>query len=80
MTADPIALAKVGEWTSICGDPPELLVRELAEVGFVIVPRAAVATCVAEMEHYGWPYGTPEAWDGFMEPFLTSLEAPAEGA
>ena len=39
MTTNPIALAKLGEWTSICGDPPELLVRELADLGFVIVPR-----------------------------------------
>lgn len=42
MTTNPIALAKLGEWTYVCGDPPELLVHELAALGFVILPRADV--------------------------------------
>lgn len=44
MTAatNPIALAKIGEWTAICGEPPEALVRELAELGFVILPVSTV--------------------------------------
>lgn len=42
MTTDPTALAKIGEWTSICGDGPEVLVEELAALGFVVARREDV--------------------------------------
>ncbi|SOR30670.1 protein of unknown function [Methylorubrum extorquens] len=42
MTTNPIALAKIGEWTFACGDPPEVLVRELSALGFVILPGGTV--------------------------------------
>jgi hypothetical protein len=39
MTTDATALAKIGEWTGICGDKPEVLVEELADLGFAVVRR-----------------------------------------
>ena len=42
MTTNPIALDRIGAWTGICGEPPELLVRELAELGFIILPGGNV--------------------------------------
>lgn len=36
MTTDATALAKIGEWTGICGDGPGVLVAELAALGFVV--------------------------------------------
>ncbi|GJD74522.1 hypothetical protein MKK50_15795 [Methylobacterium sp. J-043] len=42
MTTDAAALAKIEGWTSICGDKPEVLVHELAELGFVIMRRSEI--------------------------------------
>jgi hypothetical protein len=42
MTTDATALAKIGEWTGICGDKPEVLVEELAALGFVVARRDQV--------------------------------------
>lgn len=41
-TADRVALAKIGEWTGICGDAPGVLVEELAALGFVVARRDQV--------------------------------------
>ncbi|MDP4021095.1 hypothetical protein Q8W71_00530 [Methylobacterium sp. NEAU 140] len=53
MTTDPTALAKIGEWTGICGDKPEVLVGELAELGFVVTPRlvAERASALEDLRH-----------------------------
>ncbi|GEP08908.1 hypothetical protein [Methylobacterium gnaphalii] len=42
MTTDATALAKLDEWTGICGDAPEFLVEELAALGFVVARREDV--------------------------------------
>lgn len=42
MTTDATALAKIADWTGICGDKPEVLVQELAEIGFVLARRDQV--------------------------------------
>jgi len=42
MTTDPTALAKIEEWTSVYGDKPEVLVQELANLGFVIKRRSEI--------------------------------------
>lgn len=48
MTTDATALAKIGEWTGICGDKPEVLVEELAALGFVVARRDDVFPGLAE--------------------------------
>ena len=39
MTTHAAALAKIGEWTGICGDGPGVLLEELASLGFVVARR-----------------------------------------
>lgn len=50
MTTDPTALAKIGEWTFICGDKPDLMVKELADLGFAVVRPGDLEARLAAME------------------------------
>ncbi|MCF4127923.1 hypothetical protein [Methylobacterium sp. SyP6R] len=53
MTTDPTALAKIGEWTGICGYRAEVFVEDLAETGFVVTPRlvAERAAALEDLRH-----------------------------
>ncbi|KQP72368.1 hypothetical protein [Methylobacterium sp. Leaf112] len=50
MTSEPAALAKINEWTSICGDKPELTVKELAALGFIVVRRDHLEAKLVDLE------------------------------